>query len=244
MRCSGRSRTAFAGGVAEIDIPQGAVLHCVAIYDGIAQQFGWLSDPATVQNSRRTVYEAFDSNLETLKEIIGRTQGRGMEARDLESAVAWLLWMLGFGVAHLGGTRRTQDAVDLVAVAPNGHLAVLECTTGVLKAENKLALLYDRTQAVRRALENSESRHLSVLPVIVTSKTREEVRPDLDQAEKLGVAVITREDLEQAVNQTLVFPNANEFLERAFQVVRSGQAKYETGETLLLPLTAKNSSDP
>jgi hypothetical protein len=98
----------FQRGIAEIEVPQGAILHCVAVYDGVAQQFGWLSDPTTVQNARRNVYEAFDPKLETLKDILGKTQGRGLEARDFESAVAWLLWMLGFSIAHLGGTRRTQ----------------------------------------------------------------------------------------------------------------------------------------
>jgi hypothetical protein len=227
----------FQRGVAEIEVPQGAVLHCVAIYDRVAQQFGWLSDPTTVQNARRTVYEAFDSKLETLKDIVTTTQGRGLEARDLESAVAWLLWMLGFSVAHLGGTRRTQDAVDLVAVAPNGSFAVIECTTGLLKSENKLPLLHDRAQAVRRALEKSNCRYLRLLPVIVTSKTRDEVRPDIEQAEKLGILVMTREDLEQGINRTIVIPNADELLEQAQETVRAAQAKYEVETTLPLPMT-------
>ena len=227
----------FQRGVAEVEVPQGAVLHCVAIYDGVAQQFGWLSDPTTVQNSRRTVYEAFDANLNTLKEIVNTTQGRGLEARDLESAVAWLLWMLGFSVAHLGGTRRTQDAVDLVAVSPNGKFLVIECTTGLLKSENKLPLLHDRAQAVRRALERSNSRHLDLLPVIVASKTRDEVRPDIEQAEKLGILVVTREDLEKGISRTIVILNADELYAQARESVRTAQARYEAEMTLPLPLT-------
>jgi hypothetical protein len=230
----------FQRGVAEIEVPQGAVLHCVAIYDGVAQQFGWLSDPATVQNARRTVYEAFDPGLETLKDIVSKTQGRGLEARDLESAVAWLLWMLGFSVAHLGGTRRTQEAVDLVAVAPNGHFAVIECTTGLLKSENKLPLLHDRAQAARRALEKSENRNLALLPVLVTSKTKDEVRPDLEQAEKLGILVMTREDLEEGITRTMVIPNADQLIEQAQETVRAAKAKYESDATLPLPFAPLN----
>jgi hypothetical protein len=222
-------------GEAELEVPQGAVLHCVATYAGVAQQFSWISDATLVQNSRRTVYETFDPKLETLRDIVTRTQGRGLEARDLESAVAWLLWMLGFSVAHLGGTRRTQEAVDLVAVAPNGHVAVIECTTGLLRAENKLSLLHDRTQAVRKTLDKSDSRHLKVLPVIVTSKSREEVRPELEQAEKNGIFVMTGEGLQEAINQTLVFPNANVLLEQAHQTVRMAQAKYDTHSSPVLP---------
>jgi hypothetical protein len=47
-------------GSANLDIPEGALLHCFASYDGIAQQFGWLADPSTTQNARRAAYEAFD----------------------------------------------------------------------------------------------------------------------------------------------------------------------------------------
>jgi hypothetical protein len=89
------------------------------------------------------------------------------------------LWLLGFSVAQLGGTPRTQDAADIIATTPNGHFAVIECTTGLLKADNKLPLLHDRAQAVRRALESSAHNQLRVLPVIVTTKSREEIKPDL-----------------------------------------------------------------
>ena len=81
--------------------------------------------------------------LENLRAIIANAQGRGEEARDMESVVAWLLWMLGFSVAHLN-TRRTRDAADLLVTSPAGHFAVVECTTGLLKAENKLSLLHER----------------------------------------------------------------------------------------------------
>jgi hypothetical protein len=128
----------YQEGVIEFEIPEAAVLHCVVSYDGIAQHFGWLADRATVQNARRTAYEAFDGKLETIKNIIATAQGRGADARDLESAVAWLLWMLGFSVAHLGGTRRTQEAADLIATTPAGHFAVIECTTGLYQPSNCL----------------------------------------------------------------------------------------------------------
>ena len=49
--------------------------------------------------------------------------------------------MLGFSVVHLRSTTRMQDAADLLATTPSGHIAVIECTTGLLKAEDKLALL-------------------------------------------------------------------------------------------------------
>jgi hypothetical protein len=53
-----------------------------------------------------------------LNDFLSKSGARGRDGRDLESGIAWLLWMLGFSVAHLGGTDRTQDAADLIATTP------------------------------------------------------------------------------------------------------------------------------
>jgi hypothetical protein len=223
-------------GRATIQIPIAAALNCVVSYDGIAQSHYWLSDPARIPNPRRAVYEAFDPRLANLNAIIANAQGRGEEARDLESAVAWLLWMLGFSVAHLN-TRRIREATDLVVATPLGHFAVVECTTGLLKAENKLSVLHDRAEAARRSLAEANSAHLRLLPVIVTSKTRAEITPDLEAAEKLGILVMTRENLDNAINQrTLVHPNADQIYAEAEQVVSEALAKHQAQQTLSLDL--------
>ena len=63
---------------------------------------------------------------------------------------------------------------------------------------------------------------------MVTSKTRAEVAPDIEAAEKLGVLVMTREHLDQAINQrTLVFANANQMYLEAEQSVSAALAKYQ-----------------
>jgi hypothetical protein len=126
-------------GRATIEIPLAAALNCTVSYNDLAQSHLWMSDPDRVQNPRRAVYEAFDPKLENLKNILSNAQGRGEEARDLESAIAWLLWMLGFSVAHLN-TRKMREAPDLIAATPQGHFLIVECTTGLLKAENKLSI--------------------------------------------------------------------------------------------------------
>lgn len=172
-------------GIAPIKLPTASALNCVVSYDGVAQHHWWLVDPVQLQNARRAVYEAFDNRLETLKDIIAKALRKGEDARDLEAGVGWLLWMLGVSVAQLGGARRTQDAADLIALS-SGDFAVIECTTGLLKADNKLPLPHDRAQTVRRALASSGHDHLRVLPIMVTSKTREDVRVEMEQAEQLG----------------------------------------------------------
>jgi hypothetical protein len=219
-------------GQTTVQVPNAAVVNCVASYDGIAQSHLWVGDPEKAQNSRRAVYETFDRKLESLKAAIANASVRGQDARQLEPAVAWLVWMLGFSVAHLGGTPKIRDAADLLAATPAGHFAVIECTTGLLKAENKLALLHARAEAVRKNLAASNNTYQRVLPVIVTSMTAAEVKADIEAAERLGILVIARENLDRAIDRTLVQPNADQTYAEAEQAVSAALAKYQTQPAL------------
>ncbi|NOS68760.1 MAG: hypothetical protein HOP33_02375 [Verrucomicrobia bacterium] len=200
--------TNFQRGVAELEVTGGAVLHCVASHGGRAQHHYWVADPATAQNPFRAIHQAFDKNLDVLQELVTKAQTKGANARDLEIAVAWLLWMLGFSTTHIGGTPKTSDAPDLIAATPFGHLVVVECTTGILKEDSKLSHLFQRAEKIRQTLISCGNQHLRVLPVIVTTKTRDEVKSELDQAHKNGALVATIEDFPQLINRTLLVPNA------------------------------------
>jgi hypothetical protein len=173
------------------------------------------------------VYETFDNELVVLKDFLTKAQARGRNARDLEAGVSWLFWLLGFSIAQLGSTERTQDAADVIAVSPSGQYAIIECTTGLLRSDNKMPLLIARTEAVRRRLIAANQSHLKVLPVMVTSRTREEVRADIEQAEKLGVLVLTQEWLEQAATRTLIAPNADELFAQAEKTVQEELARHD-----------------
>lgn len=225
-------------GIASLQVLDGSVVNCVPSYAGVAQSHLWIADPTKLQNSRRAAYEAFDDNLETVRDIVAKALRKGDEARDLEAAISWILWMIGFSAVQLGGTRRTQDAADLVACTPSGHFAVIECTTGLLRADNKLTILHDRTLAVRRSLETSNHGHLRVLPVLVTSKTREDIRVDIEQAERLGMLVMTREDISRALDRTLQLPTADQMYDEGWQAVRAAQAKHDAQQALPLSLGA------
>ncbi len=208
-------------GSKEITIPEGAVLQCFGSYAGSTQFQWWMSDPATVQNPLRTVYNTFDQGLEVLLDYLAKGPGKG-NARDLETAIAWLLWMLGFNVVHLGATPRNQEAPDLVASTSLKHFFVIECTTDLLKADNKLPKLISRNEALRTSLYTSGNRNLKTLPVIVSSKSRKEVAADIEQAEKLGVLVITRDEILKLLDQTLMLPNAeNIYLEAELKVKKA-----------------------
>lgn len=210
----------------EILVPEGAVMHCVGSYAGKAQQQWWLSDPTTTQNPMRAVYKTFDQDLEVLNTFLEVGKEKGQNARDLETAISWLLWMLGFRVAHLGATSKLQEAPDLIATTSDGHFLVIECTTGILKADHKLSLLIKRTEALREGLAASGSRHLRALPVIVTNKSRKEVLADIEQAEKLGVLVITKDEITNLLSQSLVLPNAQKMYLDAEQTVKELREKH------------------
>jgi hypothetical protein len=88
---------------------------------------------------------------------------------------------------------------------------------------SKLPNLIHRTAAVRRQLDQSNNRHLRLLPVIVTTLTKDEVKADLERAERLGVFVLTKEDIDQLVPGTLAPTNAETLFENAEQRVRDAQ---------------------
>jgi hypothetical protein len=200
-------------GSIEIDIPAGAILHCFANYSGESHHSYWVSDPSTAQNTRRAVHQLFDDKLEVLQDLLLNTS-KGRDARDFESAIAWILWMLGFSVTHLGGTPKTSDALDLIATTPRGNFFLIECTTGILKAD-KLANLAERAEKVRRGLMQSGNGHLKVIPAVVTNKWRDEVKSDSEAAEKTGTLVITRDGFARAIDLTLIIQDPDQLFIQA-----------------------------
>ena len=224
-------RDGFQFGTATFAVPQAAVVHGLANYNGVAQHHFYFGDPSSFQNPRRAAYEAFDPKLSAVMDILAKAQTSRPEAREFEAAIPWLCWMLGFAPAHIGGLPRTRDAVDFIVATPNGNLAVVECTVGLLKEDGKLPKLHDRVQAVRRNLDTSSTRHVRVLPIIVTAKSAEEVRPDLEQAEKLGICVITREGIERLLERTLTLGNAEQLYEEAERETKRAKEAREISST-------------
>jgi hypothetical protein len=214
-------------GKLELGVKKAAILHCYAIYNGVAQTHWFITDPTTSQNSRRVVVETFDPGLAILSEFMARSRGKSYDARDLEVAVAWMFWMLGFGTIQLGSTARTQDFSDIVLITPQGHLSIVECTTGLLKAENKLAKLISRHAILRARLDQSNSGHLKLLPIMVSTLPRAELQADLEQAERLGVLVLAREQIDQILPRTVITNNADELFQEAENRVKSAQEAFQ-----------------
>jgi hypothetical protein len=73
-----------------------------------------------------------------------------------------------------------------------------------------------------------------VLAIIVTSRSREDIKAEMEQAERLGIHVVTREELVEALTRTLRFPAADELYEQASRAASAAQAKYEAQPALPL----------
>ena len=170
-------------------VPRAAVVHRIGKLNGVAQQHYYFGDPNSFPEiPRRAAYEAFDPKLSAINDILAKAQTSRPDSREFEAAMPWLFWMLGFAPVHIGGLPRLRDVPDFIVSIPNGNMAVVECTVGLLKDDDKLPKLHDRVQAVRRNLDTSSTRHVRVLPIIITAKLAEEVRPDMEQAENWEVS--------------------------------------------------------
>jgi len=227
---SWKQADSFQIGAYEMKVQRAAIVHCYAMYQNIAQTHWYVSDPTTSQNPRRVMFESFDTGMAVLKEFLSRTHGKGQDARDFEVGIAWLFWMLGFDAVQFGSTARTQDFADLILMTPKGHAAIIECTTGLLRADNKLPKLVARHSNVRARLDQSNNRHIKLLPIMISNLTKMELQADLEQAERLGVGVMTREDLDQLVNLTITTTNADELFARAeknIEALKAGSAGAE-----------------
>lgn len=209
----------------DLEVPPGAAVDCAAVFGGEAQHAWQISDPDVVENPLRAVHEKFDSKLKVLDQLLHNSQGKGDRAREFEVSVSWLFSMLGFRVTHLGGTRQTKEAPDLIAVTPQGHFAVIECTTGLLKEDHKLPHLVERANMVAKSLAASGNGNLRVLPIIITNKTREEAKADIEQAGKLGTFVICRDEFGSLMEQSLPSPDADAFFQTAEEAVKHSNLK-------------------
>jgi hypothetical protein len=217
-------------GALEMPVEKAAILHCYALYNNVTQTHWYISDPRTSQNARRVVFESFDTGCTILSEFLSRSRTKGQDARDLEIGVAWLCWMLGFNPIQMGSTARTQDFSDLILATPQGQLVIVECTTGLLRADSKLSKLIARAAVVRMRLDQSNNQHLKLLPVMVSTLTKDELQADLEQAERLGVGVLTREDLDDLIKGTIIARNADELFAAAERSIEEKRTKSNSSE--------------
>jgi hypothetical protein len=227
-------------GVTQLAVPDGAVVHCIASYAGHAHHQAWRADPATYLNPRAAVVNLVDPNLAILRSYLTPDLNAPSRSRadDFESAVTWLLWTLGFSTVAFGTNAKTRDAFDVVAAAPAGDFLVVECTTGMLRADGKLSKLIARAATLRESLREASHSHLRVLAVAITALREEQVAADLGAAEEAGVLVLTRENLVRALDQIALYPDADAMFQRGIEATTDKQRKRKAA------LTGATEADP
>lgn len=186
-------------GTIEIETAVDALVHCIAVYDGVAQHDLWLSDLDRSPNPRRTILQQYDAQVQSLTAFLSLSNVKNRQY-DFELGCAWLLWLLGFNACPLGFTKRIEGP-DLIATTPLGHIIVVECTTGLLKADNKLAKLHRRAVELRRALSVSHP-HIKVLPVIISALDKQSLGVEMNTAVEQGVIAVSQEDLLETLNRS------------------------------------------
>lgn len=191
-------------GSAELTVPQAAVVQCYASYSGHLQHHGWIADPDTFPNVFRVLHHGFDANLEVLKTYLFDDRHLEKFSRDFEAGITNLLFMMGFSVNPLVG-KPLEEGPDIVATTKNGNVILVECTTGQINKNGKLGKLVDRAEVIRKHLDNAAYGHLKILPVIVTARPKEAIgKADFDAARAQGVLVITKENLLDAIERSVV----------------------------------------
>jgi hypothetical protein len=209
----------------EIRVPRGAVVNCVASYASVGHHSYWFADPAHIPNPRVQALIATDAALEALKATLTSDAAKGSAAKQFETAVSAVVWAYGLAPVQSDYAEQTRDGPDLIAVAPSGGIAVIECTVGLLKAHNKLANLARRAVAIRERMQAAALVPPTVLPVIVTRLRRAEVEAELDAATEAGVLVLTRENLEAAMNEALLLHDGDAVFRRGLEAVERARAE-------------------
>lgn len=214
-------------GRASLSVEPGSVVKCFARYAGITHHETWVDDPTLAQNQRRTAYATFDDGLDEMKALLEGPYVKGRDARQVETALSWVLWMLGFSPIQIGGVKKTQTAPDLIVAAPNGDLALIECTTGLLSADKKLPQLAARTVLVRKKLDAAGNLGTRLISILITTRSRDEVASELDQAHQMNILVATKEDIDRSISQSLISMDANALYDQAVKALDERRQKHK-----------------
>ena len=209
----------FSVGKVDLVVPLGATIQLIASYNGHAHHVGWRMDLSVLPNPRNVPISMVDPDGEIMRSYLFPSSPKNHAAKDFETAVCWLFWSMGFASISLGLTTRTRDSIDIVVASPRGDIAIVECTLRLLKSESKLQNLVARASDFKTRLSSSNHSHLRVLPVIVSALSRQELLADIPDAEKMGVVVLTKENLENALKESFHVQNANYVFERGYQTM-------------------------
>jgi len=222
-------------GKAKIEVHPGSVVQCIASLNSNAHHIWWIADQNYSQNPRFEALKAVDPSNSLLREYLWPdAQAKGKKQDDFEAAISWMLWVFGFSPCLFGTNPRSKDAFDIIACTPGGDFVVVECTLGLLKAESKLSKLGERAANLRSLLSGSTAKSARILPVIVSAMSRDQLVGDLEVAAKMGVYVVAKEELEQALGELNKFPDANSLFEQARTALAAASTEVKPSSAMAL----------
>jgi hypothetical protein len=204
-----------------IAIGEASVLQAFLSYEQIALHQWWVTDPQKNLNPWQAIHQIFDQDLSLLKKMLFEPDVAKPYA--FEGAVSTILTLLGFSVANYGRIPKLQKGPDIIAITPSGHIGVIECTVGLINESDKLAKLVQRTRLIKEKLADARYGHLQIQPAIVTPLSREEVAADLAVAGSHGIAVVCKQNIENALNQVGFLPNADRVFKDAKRLVPASE---------------------
>lgn len=186
-------------------------------HEGILIDECSLSDPQKQPNLGSAVHRVADPNFSLLQKLLLDPGKR--DANEFENAVSLLLNMLGLSAAHYGLMRDFREGPDIIALSPSGNLLVIECTTGFPDVKDKLTKLTGRISRIKTALMEAGHANCEILPMLVTSLPRDEVKANIQNAEELGVAVVCKEELQNALQLVVLRVDGEEIFAKAKKLI-------------------------
>lgn len=199
-----------------VETPNTVLALAILSYEGELLGRWWLRDPALSFNRDLQLHRVLDVS-DSFKATFFE------DKNDFEDRVTLLLTLLGLRPFKYGAIAHLRDAPDILALSPEGHLYVIDCTTGDINAKGKLHRLHERTKAISAKLREGTDPPVAVLPVMFTSLTRAETAPHWSTAAAYGIALVCREEIEGLLGQLEVRPTPAALYNAALASIPSGQ---------------------
>lgn len=191
------------------DLPSPTIIECRLLYAGRPQARIRLEDPNCLPNPWRMALKLVAPDLTDLEKLL--TQPQMKQSRDFEIAVTWLLQILGFGALHVGSVIKNSESPDDIAMAPDGTVLVIECTIDA-PDDDKLTKLISRSARMSELLRKAH-REMTVIPVLVTPLPAAELTGIRQKAEKHSILVLSRSELDHAIERSKFAPDPNGLLQ-------------------------------
>lgn len=204
-----REERDYMVGKCEVQAGDAPVLEAYLSYDGVPLDQSSVSDPTKHLNPRFAIHRLFDPGNDRLPWMLLDAQKD--KAQVFEGAVSTLLTLIGFSVTNYGRFPKLQEGPDIIAITPSGGVAIVECTIGLLSQNDKLSKLVQRTQSIREKLASAGYSDMEIQPVSMTLLSRGEVAANLEDAGANGIAVVCKENLEDALKLIELPLDANRF---------------------------------